>query len=130
QAALIAHEALYSVLRELANETSSIRTRRAVGSVFAGFSFRVSSPNLPKSFLRCENVEAHDSLELFLSPGDGAQSRLHVYPRSLDGSPLLGTQAVFALGDPTYEFVASGRCTPKAVQTMLWGNVGVGDIEF
>ncbi len=39
QAALIAHEAYYALLRSYSHETNSIRTRRAIGFVFAGNNF-------------------------------------------------------------------------------------------
>jgi hypothetical protein len=48
QAALIAHEAYYELLRRFAGETTSIRVRRAIGYVFSGHAFEYVPSKLPQ----------------------------------------------------------------------------------
>ena len=77
QAALIAHEALYKVLRGKFGETNSLRVRRAVGQAFAGLKLSsLNKNNIPGAYYDCyapgpavlDPVTRKSSSRVFLLP--------------------------------------------------------------
>ncbi|MGZ3723121.1 MAG: hypothetical protein ACXVA9_09335 [Bdellovibrionales bacterium] len=94
QAALIAHEALYSLLRNFAGETNSIRVRRSIGLAVSGFNFPlVPKPNQPQTvYCNSKNPRTKDfSIELYRIPtGDPNMDAFGIYPYIFDGSKIMG----------------------------------------
>lgn len=119
QAALIAHEAFYRLLRRMADESNSIRTRRAIGHVFTGGTFHVSYPNLPSSHTVCTG-SGSGSLD--------QRSQIVFYagskPKSYVVSPikLLGTELI-GVSNQRIELTSS------FVPVILYGKCGGQNID-
>lgn len=119
KAALIIHEAYYATLRLLAQETNSIRTRRAVGYVFSGGQFTLSA-SPPKSGLRCKNDGSEEFLPteiIFtreISKND-SKAEINIYPMNIFGSKMIGLEKNFEnysmFSQTEAENLWSGKCS-------------------
>ncbi len=99
QAALIVHEALYSLLWNWGQEDSSVRVRRAVGFVFSGNSFsappKVVWPNT-KGIFMCSSQDVLGTstrIEVYPEEGKIQSSEYHSYklmPLEIGGNRLMG----------------------------------------
>jgi len=140
QAALIAHEALYSHLRGIDNnETNSIRTRRAIGYVSAGNSFAdFTDLHRPKTYVKCDNRSSgfgFPTYDIDFWPAVNAEipNRLQVLPITFDGSSLIGitkwSNFISAGGSsPNYEHISTGKCNSGGGSAK--GYVMSGPVEF
>jgi hypothetical protein len=70
KAALLIHEALYSVLRS-SGEQNSDRSRRAVGLAFSGQQFPWVFGNLPQDFLLCSSMEPTPRFRMAIFESNG-----------------------------------------------------------
>jgi hypothetical protein len=107
RAALIAHEAFYSFLRELAKETNSIRVRRAIGYVFAGNAFALpNNPTPSEPVVGCMSEERIPSISTRIrlvdkgSVNNGKLGKFELLADSIEGSRVIGTvgKGEFAVG--------------------------------
>jgi hypothetical protein len=136
RASLVAHEAFYATLNDFAQESNSIRVRRAVGFVFAGGEFAVNHPVLPADTLVCESAERpHSQNIFFLRPtysGSSEFATLAVQPYLLAGSPLLGVSQAwnqFGSSPAVIQDILGGRCT-QGTWSIGFGFGLDGPVEF
>jgi len=118
QTALIAHEALYSLLRDNAKEVNSLRTRRAVGFVAGGGSFApVPRPKIPVKGTICDSeTDPFGPLNrLWILPDRevGEMQLLRLYIDRVGGTELMGrivsTQPI-ELPSAVAKSVLTGSC--------------------
>jgi hypothetical protein len=96
QAALIAHEAFYALLRSHDKDTNSSRTRRAVGYAFAGHTF-TTLPTVQEAGLLCASEGLPEYLPsslVFTRGGSGptGQYGLNTFVRKVFGARLIGLE--------------------------------------
>jgi hypothetical protein len=137
QTALIAHESLYSFLRDYAGESTSIRTRRAIGYVASGASFVPDQPPTIASSAECTSEEIpsfQNSLRFYSTTINGNPS-FGVYPDRLYGSPLMGlgtwhTEFSFDGGFQKYDqTILAGTCTGDGTLEVGVSLEGAGPVE-
>lgn len=78
KAALLVHEALYRNLRTN-GETTSDRTRKAVGYLFSGMDFTWVLDRLPQKYLFCWTTDAAFQFAVYPDQGSGAIAQFLVY---------------------------------------------------
>ncbi len=119
QSALIAHEALYSLLRDNAKETNSLRTRRAVGYAAAGYFFpQPVKPELSKRAITCvaEPDPYGPKARIHISPEkrEGDLQMLNIYFDRVGDSELMGRrELVHQVGIPveSAKMILQGSCS-------------------
>ena len=118
-AGLIAHESLYALLRDWANESNSIRTRRAVGLVASGYEF----PLTPAASILGKVVcvyegqgpfqSREDQLALGFEATSDGNTQMNFYLDTLNHSALMGVGAVpagyLALSPEVGEMLRTGK---------------------
>jgi len=130
QAALVAHEAYYQLLRKYSGEATSIRTRRAVSFVFSGGIFAPSSHS-GDGEKRATHVEC-SALPRNSDRGHTLGSYLAVYEKS--GATYLGLLfGSTPIGTPTFHkeipekilpHMFTGTCDRDMPLTNVWHSTG------
>jgi hypothetical protein len=131
KAALIVHEASYSLLRLFFDEKDSVRVRRAVGYVFAGNYFSSLKQILPPRYVVCEANLFQDQVSpskiyFMRGPSDkvGAITAYHF------GEPSIGfffpKQGFTGIG--LEELADGGSC--QTGLTMTYGATSSGPVDF
>ena len=134
QAALIAHEAFYSLLRDFAHESNSIRTRRSIGLVSSGYIFAQIPPPIMQAPVTCAQDVINGDYVLTLyqnSDSVPGHSNLGIYPNLFEGSKLLGIprwdyQFSFSNWSHFLEALVGGKCLENFranIRTQLEGPV-------
>ncbi len=117
QAALIAHEAFYAILRSF-GEQNSLRVRRAIGYVFAGYDFPDIKTVLGSEFVLCSGpdseliTEQYSAIYFYKNP----RGTIKALPSTLWGLPAIGffeTDDKYTndFGWPTNDFCSSHTST-------------------
>jgi hypothetical protein len=136
KAALIAHEAMYATLRNFADESNSIRTRRAIGFVFAGNEFSSEEQAVPDGALLCSSTDTpYPQNRIFFYPAgapEGIIQKIAVSPWLLGGSKLIGvSHSELMVGFPInqVEDIMHGHCS-EAFNGMDFNSQLDGPVEF
>lgn len=138
QAALIVHEAMYHFLREMASETNSVRTRRAVGYVFGGNTFNLPINIVSGNPVRCFSEELDIAGNVIglarIAVSEPDHVGLAIELSALEGSQLIGipqdaTQFKFKFksGFPVDDLL-SGTCNGNYLWTI--GIALSGPVEY
>ncbi len=139
QAALIAHEAYYAVLRSLAQEVTSIRTRRAVGYVMSGNQFLLTPADIiPAGALYCthEGIPyAPTVLYLTGKPDPNSPDNIlfNVHPLLSSGSDYIGASTRnlrgFGISTKIFAQIFSGQCEKDGLTSQFGFDLN-GPVEF
>jgi hypothetical protein len=132
QAALIAHESFYALLRTHVGEATSIRTRRAVSYVFSGHGFVFPDPLNIKTYYDCQaqhEIGQNGQIlgtELII----GGDFKL-MYFVTVAGTPLISLKPLENTPD-TLKYLIEGRCNDGADDSLDVYENGSGDepVEF
>lgn len=137
QVALIAHESYYAMLREMALEPNSIRTRRAIGYIMSENDFVLNTPIVPDSHIFCYNegvpyapTQVTLSWQQKTAAGPGG---LMLYPSMSGGSKFIGLKNRlfnFEMVDSKdYSSLMTGQCDRDGL-FMDFGIPMNGPVEF
>lgn len=118
RAALIAHEAYYATLRNFANEKNSVRTRRAIGLSFAGYTFE-KGQRAPIKGLVCKAVDSSVGFTQFVieetPAADSMRAGINVYVSDVFGSKLIAVPSIMS----TFR-----AFEPDVIQVLMTGQCG------
>lgn len=122
QAALIAHEAYYEVLRLFTGETNSLRVRRAVGYAFSGRDFARPTRRLNRAgdIVCSSSPNPSEGNQILGNDIRFSADFQDIYFAAVQGTPLIGVPTITSNPDAAgLTMLFKGKCTSAPVTVVF-----------